>query len=113
MYTNNKWQLYPLLRLAITLCIGIVAGKRLYNYITIGIWLIIGIVFIISACIIKSENIQSILIAATTLALGGTLICQQMKAIDKKLPNETSQYEAVITSTPVIHGKVMKCDIEI
>jgi competence protein ComEC len=69
MYTNNKWQLYPLLRLAITLCIGIVAGKLLYNYITIGIWLIIGIVSIISACIIKHENIQSILIATTTLAL--------------------------------------------
>ena len=113
MYTNNKWQLYPLLRLAITLCIGIVAGKLLYNYITIGIWLTIGVVSIISACIIKHENIQSILIATTTLALGGTLMCKQLKATDIFLPNETSQYEAIITSTPIIHGKVLKCDIEI
>mgnify|MGYP003434068177 FL=1 len=113
MYTNNKLQLYPLLRLAITFCIGIVAGKLLYDYITIGIWLTAGIVFIVSACIIKHEHIQSILIAATTLALGGTLMCRQLKATDIQLSNETSQYEALITSTPIVHGKVLKCDIEI
>ena len=113
MLTNNKLQLYPLLRLATTFCIGIVAGRLLYHHITTGIWLAAAIILTASACLIRREHIQSILIAATTLALGGTLICRQMKTTDIRLPDGTSQYEAVITSTPIIHGKVLKCDIAI
>ncbi len=113
MWTNGKIQLYPLIRIAIMLSIGIATGYYLYNFIPITIWLGLTIISIIGTILLKDERLQSGSIMISTLLIGATLSAIQWRKINNPLPNGYNYYEGLITTTPKRHKKVIMCDLMI
>lgn len=106
---TRSYVLYPMLRAAIMLIVGLIVG---HTFPSEGMWLatLSGII-ILSVALMKHCIAQSVVLSLTWLSLGGFLMSRAVADMNVALPNEDIEYEAVITSEPTIHGKVLMADI--
>lgn len=112
--TNGKIQLYPLVRIAAMLILGIMVGGFLKDSLPTAIWLSFVCTGIVCAFIFKQHCIvQGIFIMLSTFAFGGYLIVNAENSLTVLLPEVETEYEAVVVSEPVKRGKVMQMDLMI
>lgn len=112
MKVNGRIQLYPVLRLVVFLVAGIIAGKELYGIISEWSWYIALIVsFVSSICLKKNAVVQTVAIFVTFVFLGGCLTSMELSKINVELPKDEITFEAVVISSPVVSGKVVRCDM--
>ncbi len=127
MRTNTELQLYPLLRIAIILVAGILTGRTTYHRISSGVWLILGLVFLLlsilllymhckSNCFhernaIRFAIVQTCCIFVTVFSLGAWNCTMTLRVYDVISTTVTANCHAIVFSTPVKHGKVERCDL--
>lgn len=114
MKYNSRLQLYPFLRVALFLIIGIVAGTFLYNKVSIGSCLIAlcalyaTLFFTRKHCILQSITLW--LIIAVT---GTTLSIKQRSEAEMVFPDAPIEFQGVVTSRPIVKGKTVRCDLTV
>lgn len=110
---RREWlQVYPLIRVAFALIIGIVIGNTYENVVPVVGWLIITIaVLLITLLLRKQTTLQGIGILCTIVCLGIILIPVQQQQQYVHLSNHESISKGVILTEPKQKGKAVQCDI--
>lgn len=110
--TNSKIQLYPLVRIAAMLIAGIISGEQLKDLISPSAWLLLTGGGIFFAFVLRQHCIvQGIFIMLSSFFFGGYLIANSEKSLIFPLPENETEYEAVLFSEPVERGKTVQMDI--
>lgn len=114
MKTNGQIQLYPVLRLALFLIAGIVLGELLYGVLSFKAWFAATVVSLLLTLLAwKHCILQSVMIFITCMLFGGSLVSVELDKAYMPVPDRDMAYSAVVTSQPVVSGKVIRCDIMI
>ena len=112
MLTARKLQLYPMLRVVIMLIMGIIAGKLAFPYIPSYILLVATAVCLTAAFLLRRSPVgQSLAIGLTFLTLGAYLITNTLDKMNVPLPKDEVVYNAVLTTEPSVHGRVVQTDL--
>lgn len=100
---------YPLLRVAELLIAGLLLG---HAFPVVEAWLVVAAVVLVAALAAgRRVVLQSVLLQLLWLVLGGCLMARAVTEIGVQLPDRDVDYEAVITSEPTVHGKVVMADM--
>ena len=112
MKSNGKIQLYPLLRIAIFLILGILTGYYFYPFVPIS-WSVtmMTVLLVVMIVLRKYDVLQSIFIMLTTFCLGIFLVTEERHEMNVVLPENNVYYNAVVESEPVDYGKTVRCDL--
>lgn len=112
MKTNGPLQLFPLLRVAVALAVGIVMGYETHGMVSQLMWLA-GLVAMVLASLAfhRHELWQGALMMLSFVFLGGFLITRQQVAYDRPLPEGYVTYRAVVASQPQVRGKTLRMDL--
>src|SRR3712207_4079781 len=105
---SNYLQLNPLLRIAILLMAGIVAGE--YCPLPITSWIALYGLSLLLTLVCKAK-LQGAALLLNSFLLGALLLSFYHYRHDRPLPTGEIAYKAVITTTPQVRGKVMRCDL--
>ncbi|MGN1376629.1 MAG: ComEC/Rec2 family competence protein [Prevotella sp.] len=112
MKTNGKIQLYPVLRIALSLVLGIMAGDVLYGKVSLSVWFFILASSFVCCYVVRKKPIAcSIMIFVTFFLLGASLLCHRRNTIQCPLPTEKTLCQAVVASKPQFKGKTVRCDL--
>ncbi len=112
MLTARKLQLYPMLRVVIMLIMGIITGKLAFPYIPSYILLVATAVCLTAAFLLRRSPVgQSLAIGLTFLTLGAYLITNTLDKMNVPLPKDEVVYNAVLTTEPSVHGRVVQTDL--
>jgi competence protein ComEC len=106
---NNLWVKAPLLRLAVSMMVGIVLG----TYVPVGIplWPVFVGILLVALLLEKYENLQSMTIILAFVMLGWVLVKGQWEKVRVDWPEGEVVYEAVVLTSPVEKAKTMAVDI--
>lgn len=109
-----KSQLYPLVKVAIVLIIGILIGDSYGGYLPIYVWLS-GVVLtaVLVVLLRKKVLLSSVILLLSVFFLGISLVCMKKNGFHIANEGNPHEYLAVIVSQPVEHGKVIKCDLSV
>lgn len=103
--------MYPLLKVAVMLVLGIIAGEWWIGVLSVYVWLAVAAALAVLALLTsRLPTVNSALIGLLVFATGGCLIVRSEDALQVRLPGVTT-YEAVLMTEPVEHGKVVRMDI--
>lgn len=112
MLTARRLQLYPMLRVVIMLIMGIIAGKLAFPYIPSYILLMATAVCLTAAFLLRRSPVgQSLAIGLTFLTFGAYLITNTLDKMNVPLPKSEIVYNAVLTTEPSVHGRVVQTDL--
>ncbi len=107
-----NFQLYPLLNVALSLIVGIVVDKQTGNVVPTWAWLsLLCLSVVITLCFYKKRVVQSVMILVSVMMLGGSLMSIKMASLNVNLPWGKAAYRAVVTSSPKLSDKVLRCDL--
>ena len=103
----------PLLPIALALIVGIVVGDAIR--LPLLTWTAITGSLLATAFLFRRKAyLQHAAIMLTTMCLGAALITHTHSLLRPALPiNKPVPYHAIITSKPIIHGRVTTCDMAI
>lgn len=106
---NNLLVKAPLLRLAVSMMVGIVLG----TYVPVGIplWPVFVGILLVALLLEKYENLQSMAIILAFVMLGWALVKGQWDKVRVDWPDGEVVYEAVVLTDPVEKAKTMAVDI--
>ena len=106
---NNLLVKAPLLRLAVSMMVGIVLG----TYVPVGIplWPVFVGILLVALLLEKYENLQSMAIILAFVMLGWALVKGQWEKVRVDWPEGEVVYEAVVLTDPVEKAKTMAVDI--
>lgn len=106
---NNLLFKAPLLRLAVSMMVGIVLG----TYVPVGIplWPVFVGILLVALLLEKYENLQSMAIILAFVMLGWALVKGQWDKVRVDWPDGEVVYEAVVLTDPVEKAKTMAVDI--
>lgn len=114
MYVNSRIQLFPLLRIAIAIILGIMTGNSFGTIIGIYICLLgLSLATLFSVLAKKRVFLQTIFIFMFFFFFGIFLILNQTNAERYSWPSENIEAEGVIVNTPIVKEKIVECDIRI
>ena len=103
---------YPLLKIAIMLILGMVAAVQAGYYGTPAVWFYALVVALLLAFALYRWAVgQSIMLLLLSFLLGGYLMSRSERDMQVVLPGTPIEYQAVVTSQPIRHGKVIQCDL--
>ena len=103
---------YPLLKIAIMLILGMVAAVQAGDYIAPAVWFYALVVALLLAFALYRWAVgQSIMLLLLSFLLGGYLMSRSERDMQVVLPGTPIEYQAVVTSQPIRHGKVIQCDL--
>lgn len=112
MRTNGTIQLFPLLRIAGCLALGVFVGYETLGAVASWVWLGMMAAVVLGALLLHRHDLwQGALLCVASFLLGTTLITHQMERISLPLPMGDVTYEAVVASQPQERGKVMRMDL--
>lgn len=112
MKPNGRIQQFPLLRVALMLVAGIVAGDALYGAVGQSVWMLSAVALLLLSFTLWHRPItQSCVIMAVIVLAGAWRVTVRRGDVCMTLPDKPVCYEAVVTSRPVAHGKVVRCDL--
>ncbi len=114
MITNGQIQLYPFLRLALFLILGIVLGDTCLDTISPRIWgaACVGIL-VASLALFRWPIAQTTVLFVAITMLGGFRVSVYRHLNEQPLPTVPVTYEALLTGKPEVKGKVLRCDLRI
>lgn len=114
MITNGRLQLYPFLRVALSLVAGIVAGVALHGAAPSFVWLVAAIGALMAFIMSRHHGIiQSCLLWTAVFAVGGLLSSHSCDGLSATFPNDAMPFRAVVTSRPVVSKKTVSCDMAV
>lgn len=109
---NGRIQLYPVLRVAVSLVIGILLGEAFYGHIPAGIWYAVTAVLLAVTFVVKKNPLaQSIALLSAVMFLGGCLVVNELDKVYINLPDSKTEFSGVIVSQPEVRGKTVRCDM--
>lgn len=112
MDTNGKIQLFPLLRIAVVLCAGIIMGDGVGDRVPLWLWLSILGLLLFPLCFTRFKPvIETCLIFFAVFVLGIWITVLKEGRLRVVLPEKEVEYEAIVTSQPVVRGKVIRFDM--
>lgn len=112
MDTNGKIQLFPLLRIAVVLCAGIIMGDGVGDRVPLWLWLSILGLLLFPLCFTRFKPvIETCLIFFAVFVLGIWITVLKEVRLRVVLPEKEVEYEAIVTSQPVVRGKVIRFDM--
>lgn len=112
MKPNGRIQQFPLLRVALMLVAGIVAGDALYGAVGQSVWMLSAVALLLLSFKLWHRPItQSCVIMAVIVLAGAWRVTARLGDVCMTLPDKPVCYEAVVASRPVAHGKVVRCDL--
>lgn len=105
---TRRYTKYPLLRVTIVLICGMMVGHAVPSEQ----WWLVGLcaLLVLAFCLQRRCVGQSIALTVAWFALGGYLMSHSVVQMNVTLPNEDVEYDAVLTSEPMKHGKVLMAD---
>jgi|UPI0003FF7E75 competence protein ComEC len=123
MKTNGIIQLYPMLRLAIFLIIGILFGREYVTLIAPSVWMVTLLGSFVITCLfsfirwktmirIQMAQLQSFMLLLSLVFLGAYDSTSSIAA-QPELPDSLMEYRAVVISRPLAYGKVDICNMMI
>ena len=105
-------QLYPMLRLALMLIIGISLGYSFYASIPCYLWAFLLLTSLLTSLFLSRKKLgQSLCVFALLVSLGGFWASFSYSKLGIKLPRGKRLYNAVLLTEPIQHGKVMQADM--
>ena len=109
---NGVIQLYPLVRIALMLIVGIVLADAIpfFSNPTTSVSLLLGTAAI-AVLAIRHAHISSMAILVSIVFLGAWLMSLQINDRQSIPINQAITYKAIVTDTPTAHGKVLKCNL--
>ena len=112
MKPNGRIQLFPLLRVALMLIVGIIIGDALYGVVDQLVWMLSAVALLaLSFLLWRRPILQSTVIMLIIVQAGAWSVCAQLRDVNVTLPEGPVEYEAVVASRPVVRGKVVRCDL--
>ena len=112
MIVNGPIQLYPLLRVAACMALGIFLGYETLGMVQGWVWPCLLAISLVSALASwKRDVLQGVLICLTVVFLGGTLVVGQSRKLQQPLPQGAITYRAVVATQPQERGKVVRMDL--
>jgi competence protein ComEC len=114
MYVNSNTQLFPLLKLAIALIIGIVIGGELTDVASFSVWLSMLVVSLLGTLFAgKHLSLHTAGIYLFFICFGALLISHQMTTQKIEWRKSPVHLEGVIVNSPVVKKSVVECDVRI
>lgn len=110
---NNRstLEMYPLVKVAAMLVVGIAAGEWWADTVSVGTWLSAAAALsVLSLATRRLPIISAALLGLAVLSAGGALVAHSEERLRIPIPAATT-YEAVVMSEPVEHGKVVQMDV--
>ncbi len=112
MRTNGPLQLYPLLRIAVSMAVGVAVGYWARIIVGETVWLSAFLVAVVMAVAVRRhEMLQGLLLCVAALLLGATLTSRRCRVLFAPLPAGEVSYEAVVASQPEERGRVVRMDL--
>lgn len=107
---NGVIQLFPLMRIALMLVLGIIAGDAFSSFIPSAAWLVLFILSLILFMLTRNRPLTaSTAILMATGMMGGWLVTCQRADLNDCPVDEPLRYTAIVTDEPNLHGKVLQC----
>jgi len=107
-----RWQLFPLLRVAVMLVLGIAAGDAVHDVVPVVTWGVATVAVLCVAFLLSERPVmQSVAIMSATFFLGAWLLSANVSSASVALPEGRQRYEAVVAGSPAVRGKVVVCDL--
>ena len=114
MKTLDGLQLYPLVRVALALIIGLVIGYSIGAVVSAWGWILATFVVLIATVACRRwQTVQSCLLLITVIFFGISCLSIQQNKLNISIPQEKQLSEAVVASPPKIKGKTVQCDLYI
>ena len=111
MKTNLRIQLYPMLRLALFIIVGIVVGEKTYGQVSSVAWFSAFALFVAAALLLRRYGVaQSVALFLASAFIGGCLTVSELSSVGRALPGRGVGYSAVIVGSPEAVGKTVRCD---
>lgn len=108
----QRLQLFPILRIALPLALGIWVADAIPHLITVRVWMATTVAVAAAGCALwRKPFLQGATLMAAFFLLGGWLMTVRRQADEVVLPQSAVCYKAVVLSRPVQHGKVVMCDL--
>lgn len=112
MDTNGKIQLFPLLRIAIALGLGVVTGDGVGDRLPVWVWLSVLGAMLIPLCFMRFRPVtETCMLYSAVFVFGGWITVLKEKQLRIVLPDHEMEYEAIVASRPVVKGKVIRFDM--
>lgn len=112
MKTNGKSQLFPIFRITLFFALGIMTAGCFPQLAAPWMWTAAALCALcISALLFRHALLQTFFIFISSFFTGGCMLSVHLSAQDCCFSSGKTSYRAVVASTPVVHGKVVRCDI--
>jgi len=112
MEVNGKYQLYPMMRIALMLILGIIIGDMIGDQVPTTVWLTGMIILLIVVTVARDKPLlQSVAIIFAPVFFGIWVVSERQYSNRIELPGYEVGYEAVVVSEPQVRGKVLCCDL--
>lgn len=112
MFPARQLQLYPMLRVAVMLILGIVAGRETYPLASAEVLLIAVAISLVVAFLARRSPVgQSLAIGMAFFILGTYLVTRSLDKMNVPLPQSPVAYNAVVLTEPSVHGRVVQTDL--
>ena len=110
----DNLEFHPLLKIAVMLVSGMVVGSWSASFSLPVIWLSVTCVALFVTFLLRKYALaQSVAILMTAFLLGAYLMNRAEQSAQISLPAHEMEFDAVLVSEPVRHGKVMMCDLTV
>ncbi len=98
--------------MALSLIVGMVVDKQTGNVVPTWVWLsLLCVSVVVTVCLYRKLVVQSVMILVSVLMLGGTLMSIKIASLNVNLPWGKELYTAVVTGTPKLSDRVLRCDM--
>lgn len=112
MIANGRIQLFPLLRLAVALIVGIFVGDAAFRQVPSWCWMAATVGLLSATCLLWRRPLWQGGCLLTTVALLGAWLIDARKQSDRvALPAGEVEYRAIVLTRPVERGRVVACDL--
>ena len=110
MLSLKTLRLYPFLKLAIALILGMWLATSV-DILLSWQWALAFVAMVIITLFLRRPFLQSLLLLVSVFLLGGTLMTRQLENIGDGYAAEETVFDAVVASQPVMKKKVMQMDL--
>lgn len=112
MRVNGRIQLFPLLRVAVMLALGIATGDALFGDVPVVAYIVAMAVAMAGFLFCgRHPLLQGCMLMAAAFCLGSWLVTAYEKHNEVVLSCSPAEYEGIVVSSPAVSGKVLRCDV--
>ena len=111
MSSRDYLQAHPFLRIAVALAMGMAVADVVWNAVPPVFWLACIPFSVLLSLLCRRLDIKGLFLFLAVFCLGGWLMTMSLSDVRRPLPEGEQRFEAVVMSQPVVHGRVVMCDL--